>query len=199
MQVTQADLDAAARARTMINPAGEEARERAKFEQHSSYLTSVFPVGNPYAYRPFPKNLFRALRHPRLGRLMCLESAPDSRFFASRDEYAAAAAVAEQFSKDCQKEVQDEREYQQAMEAGWRESPGEALEHAEGREKAVSTAAAERHYTDLKMSDGAQREALAQEMAAAPFHLPSVPEAPVVKRRGRPRKAATKVGAPAEG
>lgn len=189
MQITQEDRDAAAKARVLINPSGEEAKERAKFEQHPSYLTTVFPVGNPYQYRPFPKNLFRAQRHPFKGALMCMESAPLRHHFASDQEYLNAVAVATEFTKECQKEVTDEREYQKAMEAGWRESPGEALEHAASREKAVSTAAAERHYTDLRMSEGAQKEALVQEQAAAPHHLPSIPEAPRV-RRGRPRKVA---------
>lgn len=125
---------------------------------------------------PYPKMLYRAQHRPDGKR--SVGEVLDSLF-------GGAAGSAEQWTTRCQMTVNDDVEKSRAYEQGWRDSPQEALEYLEARDNAASNATAERHASDLRMSEKAQREAAAADQATL-RQLPEVPE----KRRGRPRKTA---------
>jgi hypothetical protein len=80
--------------------------------------------------------------------------------------------------------VNDEAEKIRAYEQGWRDTPQEALDHLEARDDAKSTAAAERHAADARMSEKAQREAAAADQETLK-HLPEIPEESERKRKQR--------------
>ena len=66
--------------------------------------------------------------------------------------------------------VQTAQEHK-ALASDWGISVDDAVKKREALEDAVSTAAAERHYTDLKLSKKAQKEKAKQD-AATPHHVP---------------------------
>jgi hypothetical protein len=74
--------------------------------------------------------------------------------FRDMEEYRRAEDSAAQFTRSCQRIVDNEQELQKAYEEGYRSDPIEAVQHLEAKEKLVSTAAAERH-TRLHGSGGA--------------------------------------------
>lgn len=131
----------------------------------------------PDKFEPFPRMLYRANKVPGAGHYSTGE-ANDLLF--NRDQGAMAA-----FNQRCQLVVQDERELQRARESGWRESPKEAIEFAEGRDKDIADEAARRHFADRNMSEAAKAEAKAADDGTAE-HVPEVPQ----KRRGRKPRAA---------
>lgn len=76
------------------------------------------------------------------------------------------------------KVVRSSDEFYKATGQGWCSDPQEALERFEQAEEAVGQAAAERAYTDLRMSEKAQREAEAYEKTVPGVqHVPVIPEA----------------------
>lgn len=164
-----------------ITPQSEWGKTLAQFEQ---FPTPYAPrPGNPYTYRPFPKMMYRAEKFQ--GRICIDGLAADRLSFRDDAEWTRAQEEAARFTERCQLTVQNELEMSRAYEAGWRESPQEAVAHAEARDRDVSTAAAERAHADRHLSEAAQRE-VAQAEAAAEGHLAEIPERP--RRRGRPPK-----------
>lgn len=157
-------------------------KEMRKWEQFPSKWTGSAGPGNPYTYRPFPKMLYRA-EHWQ-GAIRCMAAPPDPGEFKDPREFERAEAAAAKFTEKCQKVVNDDREYQMAMESGWRESAKEATEHLEQRDRDYATLAAQRNYEDRNMSEPAKRE-IAKAVEAAEGHVAEIPEK---KRRGRPRK-----------
>lgn len=154
----------------VYTPESEYAKELVKFEQHVTPLTMAVgkPPGNPYVYRPFPAMLYKMRRRDD-GVPMIIDP--------QNEAWSAGNYMT----------VNDERELSRAVEAGWRPSVKEAEEFFHSRERATSNAAAERAYTDARMSEPARREAAVAE-AETHEQLPEIPEK---KRRGRPRKAQT--------
>ena len=135
---------------------------------------------------PYPKMLYRA-QHRKDGRRSVHEV--DDAFFAEVDERGFRRIVpgaAEQWSRGCQLTVYNEAERSRAWEQGWRDTPQEALASLEQRDNAVSNETAARHYSDLRMSEKAQREAAEADQSTLK-QVPVIPEQPI-KRRGRPRK-----------
>lgn len=131
----------------------------------------------PYTFKPFPKMLYKA------------HQLPSGKWATSAtfdSQTGGVVGSAEKFSTRCTLVVNDQAEYQRAMENGWRETPGDAMEYCRKHQDAIGDATAERHYADSKMSEKAQAEAKAAD-AEVFEHLPEIPE----KRRvGRPRKEA---------
>lgn len=82
-------------------------------------------------------------------------------------------------SLECQRIARDAEEYARMVADGWCESPKLALDAFELEQQAIGQAAAERAYSDRRMSPMAQREA-AEADAQSKGHLPEVPE----QRRG---------------
>jgi hypothetical protein len=172
--------------RVKIPPGSLWAEELQQFEQ---FPTAYAPTpGNPYVYRPFPKMVYKA--GDWMGKIASHAVAGPSWEFKSTEEMRRAEASAEEFTKTCQRIVKDEAELQAAYEAGYRGDPVEAVEFAKARADAISRGAAERHHSDLRMSEKAQREAAAADAETAE-HLPEIPEKPV-RRRGRPKGSKNK-------
>jgi hypothetical protein len=81
--------------------------------------------------------------------------------------------------------VTSAQEEQDALAGGWSPNPQHALDAETQRQEAIGTAAAERAFTDRRMSAAAQREAEAADQAAGAKHLGEIPERPK-RPRGRP-------------
>jgi hypothetical protein len=161
----------------VIIPGSNYQRELGRFEQFPSKYTGDEGPGNPYRYRPFPKMVYIAKKYK--GKLVCMAAPPHPLEFVNPKEYERVEEQAAQFTKECQRVVNDESEYQKAMEAGYRESPVEAVEHAEKREEKKADAAAERNWDDRNMSDKAKAETRKAEEAAGAEHLGEIPRTPV--------------------
>jgi hypothetical protein len=146
-------------------------KELLKWERRPDWT----PEGNP-----FPKMLYRAQHRPDGRRSVgeVLDSVSGG--------YPGAA---EQFSRRCQLTVNDEAEMIRAKQQGWRETQQEALEALEERDNAVSTATAERHASDRRMSEKAQREA-AEADASTAKHVPEVTGAVLREAREKKRRKA---------
>ena len=163
-----------------LNPGSEWAKELQKFEQ---WPTASAPrPGNPYQYRPFPKMVYKADKFN--GKIASHAVVGPQWEYKDADEYRRQEESAAKFTESCQRIVKDERELQKAYEEGYRGDPVEAVEYLKAKDRAISTATAERHYADQKMSEAAQREAAAAD-AASDEHVPEVPEKP--RKRGRPK------------
>lgn len=174
----------------LFNPNSEFAKEMAKWEQFPSQWTAggLQPGNPPRGVRPYPRMLYCAHRNPSGQWAVSMD--PPSRFgFRDENEWDRACQDAQRFTESCQKIVPNEEEHRKARESGegWRDHPKEAMEFREALEKAIGDAAAERNWRDRNMGEKAKAESAAAE--AEHFgHLPEIPEQPVVKRRGRPRK-----------
>jgi hypothetical protein len=161
-----------------VIPGSPYAKEMARFESQS---VGGFPAGNPYKYRPFPKMLYKADRYN--GAPACMAAPPDPYAYANPGEFARAEQLAHRFTERCQMTVNDEREYQRAMEGGWRESPAEAVAFLIERDKRDSTADAHREYEDRNMSEAAKREVAAERAARGGDPVPAMPEQPRSRRK----------------
>jgi len=171
----------------VIVPGSNYAKEMAKFEQFPSKYGET--PGNPYTYRPFPKMVYKADIYQ--GKVVCMAAPPDPIAFQNPSDCQRAEEHALRFNQKCQRTVNDDRELQIAMETGFRESPAEAITYLEGRMRSEANAAAERNWEDRNMSEKAKVEAAVAVKKAFDeegSHLPAVPETPIKRRRGRPRK-----------
>lgn len=179
----------------IIIPGSNRAREMAKWEQFPSKWTAGFPPGNPYTYRQFPKMVYRAERFE--GNVICGAVQPDPSMFTSVGEYNVALNKANALDSRCQRVVHTPEELQRAMEAGFRESPAEACEHAHARETRIANETAVRIYQDRNMSEAARAEAELVTQAEGGQHQPVITPEKVAeakdgqkRRPGRPRKTA---------
>jgi hypothetical protein len=148
----------------IITEESELGKELAKWEQHPGRITQN--PGNPYKYRPFPKMVYKAIKRDD-GRIVCNDP---------HDE---------QFSRRCQFIVKSEAELEKANRDGWRNTPTEAMEYAEGLERDIAQAAAEAAFHAQRMSEKAQAE-LAKADAENFEHVTDV--VPAKRGPGRPRK-----------
>lgn len=87
------------------------------------------------------------------------------------------------------KQAHSEAERAQLEREGYVIGPDLAVAKAEALEQDIAVAAAERDYTDRKMSPAAQAEARAYDASVAE-HVAEIPRTPV-RKRGRPRKIDT--------
>jgi hypothetical protein len=132
---------------------------------------------NANGFEPFPKMLYKAQIQPISNKYeVCL----------ARDVISADKTVvilsAEQFNTSCQMNVNDEDELSRAKADGWRDTPKEALEYADGTEQQKAVAAAVRNFEDRNMSEKAQAEIRKIEQTTGSEHVPEIPEQ---RRRGR--------------
>jgi hypothetical protein len=141
----------------------EYEKELARWEQHPSEVTvrAKAQPGNPYTKREFPMMLYRAQRHPQSGKWCVSLVAPSYIGFHDMNEWDRACQFAQVFTAGCQRIVRSEDELKAAIESGegWQKTQADAMAWREDLEHQVSVAAAERHYSDRKMSDKAQVEA----------------------------------------
>lgn len=121
----------------------------------TEYAKEMAKWNQPYTYQPYPRMLYRA---------------------SSGGQDAAIET----------KTVPSESDERIAMGQGWVKGGPTAAREAKAQDGADrGTAAAERAYSDLRLSDKAQREAAVIE-ATTGGHVPEIPE--VKRGPGRPRK-----------
>ena len=169
----------------VLIPGSNYIKEVARFEMfHTKYTAGTNGPGNPYVYRAFPKMVYRA-QHWN-GKAACGATVADAMEYRNPGEHEQAVERARRFTDACQLIVANETELHIAQENGWREDPKTAVEYLLSRDRARGQAAAERNHEDRNMGDVAKREAAAA-VAEAGEHLPEVP---VKRRPGRPRKTA---------
>jgi hypothetical protein len=113
----------------------------------------------PYTHQDYPARLYRPSRDERTGRVTFEGATANDR--------------------------QEQSTYEgQGYVAG---GQGEALKALEQRELAIATAAAERAASERTMSERARTEAAAVD-ASTDLHVPVIPETPIRRGPGRPRK-----------
>jgi hypothetical protein len=134
-------------------------------------LFGVFGHGAA-GYEEYPRMLYRALP-TRTGKVVCLQAPPDPLFYDTQPEYDRAVQEVEQFNKRCTLIVQEESQHRRALTDGWRNSVTDALEQYEKEQRTIGNLAAERAYTDQRMSAKAQAEMAAAE-AETHEHLPTL-------------------------
>ena len=162
----------------IITSSSDYGKELAKWE--------MFPQpwapspGRPFMQREFPLMLYRAV--VRFDGKVSVGEGDDRTF-------GGAPGSAEQFTRQCQRIVNDESELEIAKSEGWRRTQKEALEHHEKQQKFVETAAAHRAYEDRGMSEKAKKEA-AEADAAVPTHVAEVPEKPRLHKPPEPPEPA---------
>ena len=166
-----------------VVPGSNLQKEYAKFEQFPYSKWAFGEAGNPYEYRPYPKMMYKAQRYE--GRIACNAAPPRRRDFRDDSDWSMAIEEANRFDTSCQLTVTNETERSRAWENGYRDSPVEAVEAMQARDRAIADAAAHRNYEDRNMSEPAKREIAAAQAAVGGEHVPVIPEK---KRRGRPRK-----------
>ena len=178
----------------------EMGKELAKWEQHqTSIISGTWTPGNPYRYREFPKMVYKAHRLTD-GKVACMQAEPEPLAYPNAEQHDRACRSVDVFNRKCMLTVNDESELQKAHEGGWRDSPQEALEFHDRRDEQNLQAAAERAFSDSKMSAKAQREAAAAEAKHEGLdHLEEVPVAKVDRmakaRAAKARKAAERAQA----
>lgn len=154
------------------NPDSEYSREMAQWNTQKRHGGK-----NANGFEPFPTMLYKAFARDN-GKVMC------------GDPLAAVGdALAEAFSRSCQLTVGNAEERDRALAQGWSTGPDLALEKYEHDLRVIADVTAQRHFTDQAMSASAQVEA-AQADDATHEQVPSVPEIPVKRKRGRPFKHA---------
>lgn len=84
------------------------------------------------------------------------------------------------------KEVQNQHEHER-LGSDWHESPAAAAAHFQRLEADIAKAAAERNYSDRRMSEQAQREALTADRATD-LMQGEIPVQPVRRKPGRKPK-----------
>lgn len=149
-----------------------------RHSEESAYSKEMAKWNKPYVFQPYPRMVYKARPHPVTGKA-------SAGFGADIVEPLSGRVLhnAEQFAASCQMIVNSDSEFANAMNAGWRETPDKAVNFYEERENKISTATAERHYSDRKMSEKAQAEAKAVDESTDQH----VPEIPSKRGPGRPR------------
>jgi hypothetical protein len=154
------------------NPESEYSRELERWN-----LPKRLGGFNVNKFEPFPVMVYKAFARDN-GKVMC------------GDPLAAVGDVkGEAFARQCQLSVKNKEDHDRAIKMGWSTSPDSAIELFEKNQLEISTATAERHYRDQRMSERARAEAFAADEATH-AHVPDVPETKVRKKRGRPSKKA---------
>lgn len=127
-----------------------------------AHHTQYGPPGRPYTYQPFPTRMYKAGRTAQ-GQSAILDAA------TAHDEHEQRNLESRGFVVGGQQA---------------------ALDALAAQEQEIAILAANRNYTDRRMSDKAQAESQAVELAAGARHLAEIPETPIKRRRGRQPKAA---------
>jgi|TARA_R100000963_G_C4620945_1_gene88461 hypothetical protein len=156
------------------NPDSAYSRENARWD-----LPKREGGFNANGFEAFPTMLYKAFAREN-GKVMCGDPL-----------VAIGEAQAESFARKCQLIVQDQAELETAVKRGWAETPDAALERYEQDKVDLATAAAERHFSDQRLSASAQAEAKAADEATHE----QVADVPVRRKRGRPKKAKAVSGA----
>ena len=139
----------------LYSPDSDYARERAKWECYPTVYSQT-PGRNPSMFTEYPLMIYRAKRPPQGGKEPIIEHVI----------------------------VQDEQEERNMASRGFVRGPDHAVEALEASERELARAAAERAYSDQRMSDKAKAEAVAADESTI-AHLGAIPETPIRKRQVR--------------
>jgi len=140
------------------SPDSDYARERAKWECYPTVYSQT-PGRNPSMFTEYPLMIYRAKRPPQGGREPIIEHVI----------------------------VDNEQEERNMASRGFVRGPDHAVEALEASERELARAAAERAYSDQRMSDRAQDEA-AKADAQTISHLGEILETPIRRRVKRAAK-----------
>lgn len=141
----------------------------------------------PYAYRPYPAAIYGVWTDNRK-RLALLDVARanglDLKQILQREE---AESLVPKW--DCLL-VQNDRERQEWINKGWTDNPDEVEKaHDHFIANTIAVAAAERAFTDRRMSEKAKEEFKEADRANGEDHLLDLPVPALNKKRGRPSNA----------
>lgn len=161
----------------MYNPDSGYAKESVKWESQPSNLG----LGKrPYAHRTFPMMLHKAGNLPG-GGLGIVETMIVGSVTYREDGLAKIPIGG----------TDDEPARLEAYSRGFRDTPLEAVEYFETQQLEFAKLHAEREYEKKhKLSPNAVAEINAIEDIKGSTHLPTIPETPINRKRGRPKKAA---------
>ena len=148
------------------NPASAYSREMAKWEMGYS----------PYGPPGRPRELVGHQEYPAM-------------FYKVRRSAAPHEVSAGPFVVEHHIEAKDENEARNLESRGYVRGRAAAEQAIEASEQALAVAAAERAFSEQRMSDNAKAEAAKADDATSQ-HLGEIPVTPI-KRRGRPRKVTT--------
>lgn len=105
-----------------------------------------------------------------------------------KEEYPKALYRKAQPGAECECRVVQHQQEHSRLGSDWHESPADAAEAFQKLEADIAKAAAERNYTDRRMSESAQREALERDRASDAL----MPELPAARKKpGRKPKEQT--------
>ena len=143
----------------LLGPETEYAKEMRKWE---SFPTQYGPPGRTYRFQEFPKRLYRAEHQVGKGIVIA-------------DAQTAA----------------DEHEERNLLSRGFVFGQDKAIEAAERQQTDYGKLAAEREWEiqHNRLSERAVSEVRAAEADYGTRHLPAVPEQPIRRKAGRPKKA----------
>jgi len=173
-----------------INPRGEEARERAKWEQFDTEytrrvgITGHFKPGNPPESRSenqkrYPKMLYIALPSPlHNGQHKCMIEEPAHWQFPNEDAYMRARDAVQHFNLACTIIVGNAAEEEMQKNRGYRESVAGALEMYQEKRMEKFIEAGHSEWDDRNLGEKAKAEKQAYQ-DANPGHQPEIPAQPV--------------------
>jgi hypothetical protein len=139
----------------------------------------------PYVFQEFPKMLYSLDYEPACVALAQAHMIPGRG--SEDDERSAAITVAERRKRDAIRVVKSQHEQEVARREFWYFSPNEAVEAKKRLQHDIEVAEAHRHYEDRNLGEQAKAEAEAFDEAAGDF-TPVIPETPIRRGPGRPRK-----------
>jgi len=140
----------------------------------------------PDSFEMFPQMLYRAVVREN-GKAVIAGDPARYRGLTNPADAAMRLAEEEAVTASCQLIVRSQAEADRAFEQGWRDHPQAALDHHAALQRVISDAAAERHFSDQRMTAKAKRDAAQADAAAGIEHVADVP---VPKERGRPARSA---------
>lgn len=140
----------------------------------------------PYEYRPYPSAIYGVWSDDRKRQALLDEArlrGLDLRQPLQREE---AESYIPRWDARL---VGNDRERQDWLNKGWTDNPDEVDKaHDAYIANTIAVAAAERSFTDRRMSETAKAEFTAADRANGEDHLLDLPVPPLNKRRGRPKK-----------
>lgn len=140
---------------------GTESNYAKEMRRWESTHTRFGPPGRPYVFQEWPKMFYRAERVPGKG-----------------------IEIAES------RQVNDEQEARNLQSRGFHFGPEAAVQAIQDEQREHGVLAAEREYAIQhgQLSESATAEVRAAEQMHGARHLPDVPETPIKRRGGRPKK-----------
>lgn len=163
----------------LISPESPYGQELAKWNRPRNQSVAgpngeAVPGMRAPGFEMYPRMVYRTqLTHNNQTR--SLMPTPDPRNYGNGEEQRLAlerdGLMVDDHNRRCCLKVHNDAEYERAVSDGWRDSPADAVEHAEGLAQDIARAAAESAAGAEKMSAKAQRERKAREADQSGQHL----------------------------